>query len=76
LGLLAAGEKTNPAVKRGISYLLKNQKEDGSWPEDAYTGTGFPRAFYLRYELYRIYFPLLALAKYRASLEGVDYEPR
>jgi len=70
LGLLAAGEKANPAVKKGISYLLKNQKEDGSWPEDAYTGTGFPRAFYLRYELYRIYFPLLALAKYRASLEG------
>jgi len=58
-------------VKRGINYLTSTQKEDGSWEEDAYTGTGFPRAFYLRYDLYRIYFPLLALVSYNASLEEV-----
>jgi len=61
-------------VQKGISYLLRTQQEDGSWLEDAYTGTGFPRAFYLRYDLYRIYFPLMALARYRASLKGKKYE--
>jgi squalene-hopene/tetraprenyl-beta-curcumene cyclase len=69
LGLVAAGEHTSSTVKRGISYLLETQQENGTWQEDAYTGTGFPRAFYLRYDLYRIYFPLLALARFRAFLE-------
>lgn len=67
LGLIAAGELGDFAVKRGINYLLNSQKEDGSWQEDAYTGTGFPKAFYLRYDLYRVYFPLLALARYKAA---------
>jgi squalene-hopene/tetraprenyl-beta-curcumene cyclase len=57
-------------VQRGISYLIKTQQRDGSWREDAYTGTGFPGAFYLRYDLYRIYFPLIALAKYKTAVEG------
>jgi squalene-hopene/tetraprenyl-beta-curcumene cyclase len=68
-GLIAAGEHASPAVRRGIDYLVRTQKEDGSWDEDAYTGTGFPRAFYLRYDFYRLYFPLLALARYRAALK-------
>ncbi len=69
MGLIAAGKQPNPTIEKGISYLLQNQNEDGSWTEEAYTGTGFPKAFYLRYDLYRIYFPLLALAQYRVSLE-------
>jgi len=70
-GLIAAGEQVSTAVKRGINYLLNSQKDDGSWQEDAYTGTGFPGAFYLRYDLYRIYFPLIALAQYRVFSQGV-----
>jgi squalene-hopene/tetraprenyl-beta-curcumene cyclase len=69
LGLIAVGEYASPVVKRGIRYLLETQQENGTWPEDAYTGTGFPKAFYLRYDLYRIYFPLIALARYKAALE-------
>ncbi len=61
MGLLAAG-RGGTAVQRGAHYLMDTQNADGSWTEDDYTGTGFPRAFYLRYDLYRIYFPLLALA--------------
>ena len=68
-GLIAAGEATSPAVRAGVRYLLQSQAPDGSWPEPAYTGTGFPRAFYLRYDLYRVYFPLLALARYRTFVE-------
>ncbi|MBI4285990.1 MAG: squalene--hopene cyclase [Chloroflexi bacterium] len=69
LGLIAAGEHAGDAVRRGINYLIGTQKEEGTWQEEAYTGTGFPRAFYLRYDLYRTYFPLLSLARYKAALE-------
>lgn len=63
-GLLAAGEKDHPAVQMGVAYLLSRQKPDGDWEEPYFTGTGFPRVFYLRYDLYRVYFPLIALARY------------
>ena len=55
---------TSTAVPCIIAYLLKNQKKDGSWDEAFYTGTGFPRVFYLKYHLYRQYFPLIALTTY------------
>ncbi len=73
LGLLGAGQAGSQAVGRGIDYLVRTQLEDGSWAEELYTGTGFPRAFYLRYDLYRIYFPLMALSRYLGLLE--DAEP-
>jgi len=65
LGLLAAGLSNHKAVERGIYYLLDTQRPDGGWDEPEFTGTGFPRVFYLRYHYYPIYFPLLALAEYQ-----------
>ncbi|WP_353210187.1 squalene--hopene cyclase [Rhodovarius sp.] len=65
LALLAAGEADNPAVARGATYLLRSQTEAGEWDEDDYSGTGFPRVFYLRYHGYRQIFPLWALARLR-----------
>lgn len=35
-----------------------------TWEEAAATGTGFPNHFYLRYHLYRHYFPMMALGRY------------
>ena len=64
LGLLAANDTRSDSVARGIAYLLRTQKKDGSWDEPATTGTGFPRVFYLGYTLYRDYFPLIALTTY------------
>ncbi len=64
MGLMAAGEEKSEAVQRGIQFLLDTQKQDGTWDEEWYTGTGFPKVFYLRYHLYRIYFPLMALGRY------------
>ncbi len=64
LGLIAAGRHDSPAARRGIEYLLTTQNEDGTWDEAEFTGTGFPRVFYLKYHYYRIYFPLMALARY------------
>ena len=63
MGLIAAGETHSDAARRGVQYLLDTQCDDGTWDEPWFTGTGFPRVFYLRYHLYRIYFPLLALAR-------------
>jgi squalene-hopene/tetraprenyl-beta-curcumene cyclase len=63
LGLLAAG-KSGAAVSSGAQFLLERQRADGTWPEVASTGTGFPNVFYLTYGMYRDYFPLLALAKF------------
>ncbi len=63
LALVAAGEGDSEAVRRGIAYLLQTQQADGNWIEDFFTGTGFPKVFYLKYHLYRLYFPLLALAR-------------
>jgi squalene-hopene/tetraprenyl-beta-curcumene cyclase len=69
LGLIAAGRARTHAVRQGVDYLLGAQLSDGSWDEAPFTGTGFPRVFYLRYHFYRIYFPIMALARYRAALE-------
>ena len=70
IGLLAAGEIFEPAVKRSVGHLLDQQRENGTWAEAAFTGTGFPRVFYLKYHLYRNVFPLYALARYRNMLDG------
>ena len=67
--MLAAGEGRSRAVRDGITWLLRNQQADGSWHEDQFTGTGFPKVFYLKYHYYRVYFPLMALARYRHTLE-------
>ncbi len=65
LGLLCAGDVKSVAVERGIKFLLERQREDGSWDETEWTATGFPKVFYLKYHMYRNYFPLQALGKYR-----------
>jgi squalene-hopene/tetraprenyl-beta-curcumene cyclase len=65
LGLMAAGLVDHPAVERGIAWLQAHQGEDGLWPEEYFTGGGFPRVFYLRYHGYRKFFPLWAAARYR-----------
>ena len=64
IGLLAAGEADSDAVRAGIEYLVNTQQADGSWHEEPFTGTGFPKVFYLKYHMYPLYFPLMALARY------------
>jgi squalene-hopene/tetraprenyl-beta-curcumene cyclase len=71
LGLMAAGEIANPVVARGVECLMATQSEKGTWDEQRYTATGFPRVFYLRYHGYPRFFPLWALARYR-NLRGTN----
>ena len=70
LGLMAAGAVDDPAVDRGLAWLMRHQRAEGGWEERAYTGTGFPRVFYLRYLGYAQIFPLWALARARALRRG------
>ena len=72
LGVLAVGDTRSDSVARGVAYLLRTQREDGSWDEPYCTGTGFPRVFYLQYHLYREYFPLLALTTYAKVMEKAE----
>ncbi|MER6912173.1 squalene--hopene cyclase [Streptomyces sp. NPDC000594] len=80
LALLAAGERHDPAVERGVAHLAATQREDGSWDEPHFTGTGFPWDFSINYHLYRQVFPLTALGRYLhgegASAASLQDEPR
>jgi squalene-hopene/tetraprenyl-beta-curcumene cyclase len=68
LALVAAGRADSHAARAGAQYLATTQGADGNWEEAPFTGTGFPKVFYLKYHLYRLYFPLMALARYAAAL--------
>ncbi len=68
MGLCAVGDPYRPSIQRGIQYLVDTQNADGSWTEHEITGTGFPKVFYLKYDMYRNSWPLLALATYRQLL--------
>jgi squalene-hopene/tetraprenyl-beta-curcumene cyclase len=70
MGLCACGDASRESIRRGIDYLVRTQNTDGSWTETETTGTGFPRVFYLRYDMYRLHFPLIALATYRKLAGG------
>ncbi|MFG2193741.1 squalene--hopene cyclase [Streptomyces sp. NPDC048639] len=64
MALLAAGEAAGKAVERGVTWLAETQREDGTWDEPYFTGTGFPWDFSINYHLYRHVFPLTALGRY------------
>ena len=68
LGYVAAGNAENGGARRAADYLCEVQRFDGDWNEDHFTGTGFPLDFMIRYHLYRISFPLLALGRMRERL--------
>jgi squalene-hopene/tetraprenyl-beta-curcumene cyclase len=73
MGICACGDLDRPSVQRGLRYLLSTQREDGAWDEPEITGTGFPRVFYLKYDMYRQNFPLLALATYINYRSGIGH---
>jgi squalene-hopene/tetraprenyl-beta-curcumene cyclase len=72
LALLAGGDTTSTSLHDGIEYLIRTQKNDGTWDEELATGTGFPQVFYLCYHLYRDSFPLLALNTFVKTKTGIE----
>jgi squalene-hopene/tetraprenyl-beta-curcumene cyclase len=67
LALLAAGERGR-SVERAVDWLARTQRADGNWDEPQFTGTGFPRDFYINYHLYRLVFPIQALGRYVSAV--------
>ncbi|MET0152937.1 MAG: squalene--hopene cyclase [Candidatus Binatia bacterium] len=76
LALLAGETEVSPELVRAVEHLLRTQRPDGFWAEDEFTGTGFPRHFYLRYWMYRAYFPLMALGQVAERLGAAGAERR
>ena len=72
MGLMAVYGPQDEGVVRGIQWLCQTQNGSGSWEEPWWTGTGFPRVFYLRYHLYRLYFPVMCIGRWLSSQEKGD----
>jgi squalene-hopene/tetraprenyl-beta-curcumene cyclase len=70
LGYVAAGAAGSEPATRAADWLCLEQRSNGDWDEEHYTGTGFPLDFMIRYHLYRLYFPLMALGRLRERLSG------
>src|SRR5947208_2864380 len=68
LGYVAAGEAGSDPARRAVEWLCSEQQPDGDWQEEQFTGTGFPLDFMIRYHLYRLHFPLMALGRLRERL--------
>jgi squalene-hopene/tetraprenyl-beta-curcumene cyclase len=73
-GLIAAGRGESAAVRRGVDWLIARQEADGSWEQREFTGTGFPKVFYLKYHWYPIYFPLIALSRAHRAVAAARRE--
>ena len=77
MALLACLSSSDEAVRASIAYLVSTQTKkrgDGAtWPEQEYTGTGFPNFFYLGYSYYSHYFPMMALGRYAQKLKLQDH---
>jgi squalene-hopene/tetraprenyl-beta-curcumene cyclase len=76
LALLAAGERDSRATERGLRWLARTQRQDGTWDEPYFTGTGFPGDFYLNYHLYRLAFPVSALGRFVGGAGAGTYTAR
>jgi squalene-hopene/tetraprenyl-beta-curcumene cyclase len=75
MGLLVFEDPARPSIQRAVSYLSTTQNEAGDWTENYITGTGFPCVFYLKYDLYRTNWPMIALSEFRQLLKAKTLAP-
>lgn len=62
-------EEPEEAFEGGLQ-IPTNTTTGGTWNERHFTGTGFPKHLYVKYHLYRHYFPMMALGRYLRSSEA------
>jgi squalene-hopene/tetraprenyl-beta-curcumene cyclase len=68
LAYVSAGVPDGARARQAADFLCRTQLENGDWTESHYTGTGFPTDFMIRYHLYRLHFPVMALGRLRERL--------
>ena len=68
MALVSGGAASTATARRAADWLCIVQRDDGDWDEQLFTGTGFPGDFLIRYHLYRIVWPMIALGRYRSTL--------
>ncbi|MBI1368445.1 MAG: squalene--hopene cyclase [Planctomycetes bacterium] len=71
MAMMAVYGPQDAGVQRAIRWLTETQLPSGTWDEKWFTGTGFPRVFYLRYHLYRLYFPIMCMGRWKRAIEAV-----
>ena len=64
LALHAAGERLGRRAVAACGSSLTPSATTEAGTSREYTGTGFPGDFYINYHLYRLVFPIMALARY------------
>ncbi|KAI0413447.1 terpenoid cyclases/protein prenyltransferase alpha-alpha toroid [Xylaria grammica] len=75
--LLRYAPASDPAIRRGIQWLVSNQTvksehgEGMSWRTDLYAATAFPGILYMGYPYYHHIFAIKALSRY---LESSEYQ--
>jgi len=62
LALIAAGQGQSPSVARGVDFLSRQQRDDGSFPPERIAGV-FNKTCAIHYDNYSKIFPLWALAE-------------
>ncbi len=74
-GLIAAGSQpqADPAVERGIEFLIKGHRPENGWDENYPTGAGFAGKLYLIYHNYRNLWPTMALLKAVSIMGSVNF---
>jgi squalene-hopene/tetraprenyl-beta-curcumene cyclase len=70
MAYVSGGAAETLSARQAAEYLCEGQRADGDWDEQHFTGTGFPLDFMIRYHLYRLTFPLLALGRLRERLNA------
>jgi squalene/oxidosqualene cyclase-like protein len=63
LALLAAGYPDQAPVRKGIEFILRNQEQNGDWPQQGISGV-FNHNCMITYTAYRNVFPLWALGRF------------
>jgi squalene/oxidosqualene cyclase-like protein len=66
LGLMGAGQASDPRCARAAAFLLASQLDHGDWPRQSLSGV-FNKTTLINYENYRRYFPIWALARFAAE---------
>jgi squalene-hopene/tetraprenyl-beta-curcumene cyclase len=72
LALVAAGHTDSPAVRRGLAYLVRTQREDGDWDEPQHTWVVHHDGLYWRDSLLRLIYPAMAMASWTAQASAAD----